>query len=101
VVNAVRQYGGEQRKAIWRQTTQQEDGGGIHATMPRAVLATMMMMMRRINPCSGSNNATMMTRINLLSTAMTTSNKPSGGNEDKGEQRHTTVLGVEGAIETV
>jgi hypothetical protein len=38
------------------------------------VVATTMMKMTRINPCSGNNNAVMTTSINHLCTAMTMSN---------------------------
>jgi hypothetical protein len=55
--------------------------------MTRAV-PRMMMMMTRINPCGGNNNATMITCINPLYTAISTSKNPSGGNANQGEQRH-------------
>ncbi len=55
--------------------------------MPRA-LAMMMMMMTKITPCSGNEDAMMTTCINPLCTAMTTSNEPNGGDDDQGEQRH-------------
>jgi hypothetical protein len=67
--------------------TQQENGSGGHATMPR-VVAMMMTTMTRINPCGGNEITKMMTRINPLCTAMMTSNKPSEGNDDQVEQRH-------------
>ncbi len=47
--------------------TQQEDKGGGHATMPRAV-AMAMMTVRRNNRCGRNNNATTMTCINPLCT---------------------------------
>jgi hypothetical protein len=67
--------------------TRQEDRGGGHSMMPRAV-AMLMMAMTRINPCSGKEDAMMMTRINPSCTRMRTCNEPSGGNGDQGEQRH-------------
>ncbi len=50
--------------------------------MTPRVVATAMMTMRKNNPCSGNDNATMVTRINLLCTMQ----QPTNNGSSKGRQ---------------